>query len=166
MLTASRENSPESRDVAEADAAPITRPSSVRFVGDESALLGLVVTLPREQNQLARLYAVLMRAGVGVEKVRLLSGAEDIRYRLDLANLDGSPVPSRRWAELQAEVLDCILGAPPPADEETAPADEEAERVTNPPPSGTYPIGSRTMNVEPKPTLLSTWISPPCATAI
>lgn len=137
--------------------APPLATNRVCFVGDERGLSGLSVVVPRAHEPLTRLHAALRKAGIQIQTVRVTASGETASYRLDVTNLDGSRLAQSAWAEVQASVLECVLDATREAD---------TDRPSNPPESGVYPVGSVTMNVEPKPTLLSTWIEPPWATAI
>lgn len=156
--------------------------SSVSFVGDERGLFGFVATVRREHNPLPHLHAALRRASVQIEHVRVQAGPEASSYEVDISNLDGTHVSPNSWAELQVLVLECVLGAAAPREDVARAPQESTTRksavrksaVRHSPPresvpapvSGTYPIGSVTTNVEPNPTLLSTWMDPPWATAI
>jgi hypothetical protein len=139
---------------------PATTPndaqSSVRFVGDERGLSRLIVSAPHTFDSLAPLHSVLGRARIQIENVRVTAKQGRSLFHIDIVSADGARVSQDHWASVQASVVTCVLGF----------ALREQRRRSTPPPLRLQRLGKLTMNVEPKPTLLSTWMVPPCATAI
>lgn len=82
--------------------------AAVRFRSDGSGLTGLAIRERRRSNRLRDVHAVLSRARIEVQEIRLRVSGGYIRYEIDLCQPERFHLTRRDWSRVQAEVLDCV----------------------------------------------------------